>query len=78
MNQPIMRQLAHHEYFKVQLAERFPDADDETLRDTLEGLTDLREMIVAVARSQQEDRVLAQALRARIDEMSTDGYGRVD
>ncbi len=69
MNQPIMRQLAHHEYFKAQLAERFPDADDETLRDTLEGLTDLREMIVAVARSQQEDRVLAQALRTRIEEM---------
>ncbi len=69
MNQPIMRQLAHHEYFKAQLAERFPDADDETLRDTLEGLTDLREMIVTVARSQQEDRVLALALRTRVEEM---------
>ena len=69
MNQPIMRELAHHAYFQAQLAERFPDADDETLRDTLEGLTDLREMIVAVARSQQEDRTLAQALRARFEEM---------
>ncbi len=69
MNQPIMRQLAHHEYFKAQLAERFPDADDETLRDTLEGLTDLRQMIVAVARSQQDDRVMGQALRTRIEEM---------
>jgi hypothetical protein len=69
MNQPIMRELAHHAYFKAQLAERFPDADDETLRDTLEGLTDLREMIMAVARSQQEDRTLAQALRARMEEM---------
>ncbi len=69
MNQPIMRELAHHEYFQAQLVERFPEADDETLRDTLEGLTDLREMVVAVARSQQEDRVMAQALRARIEEM---------
>ena len=69
MSDPLMRELNHHEYFRVQLAERFPDADDETLADTVEGMTHLNEMLAAVVRSQLDDRVLASALKARIDEM---------
>ncbi len=69
MGDPLMHELAHHEYFRAQLLERFPDADEETLRDTLEGLTNLPEMLAAVIRTQQEDRVLSSALRARVEEM---------
>ncbi len=69
MSAPILRELAHHEFFRQQLAERFPDADEEILADTLEGLTDLNEMIVQVTRSYLDDKSMVQALRARIDDM---------
>ncbi len=77
MPEPLMQELAHHQYLRVQLVERFPDVDEETLADTVEGLTDLHEMLAAVLRSQQEDRVLAEALRARIGEMQ-ERLSRID
>lgn len=69
MPDPLMHELANHEYLRTQLVEQFPDADEQTLCDTLEGLTNLYEMLATVVRSQQEDRVLSDALRARIEEM---------
>ena len=69
MTAPLIRELTYHEYFRAQLLERFPEADEETLKDTLEGLTDLREMLAAVIRSRQEDRTLAMALKLRVEEM---------
>jgi hypothetical protein len=47
----------------------FPTADEETLRDTLEGITDLHEMIAAVIRSALVDEALQGGLRSRLDEM---------
>ena len=69
MNQPIMHELASHQYLRQQLAEQFPEADEETLLDTLEGLTTLNEMLAAVVRSQLDDTSLVQALRGRMDHM---------
>ena len=69
MTSILTRELTYHEFFRAQLLERFPDADEETLKDTLEGLTDLREMLATVIRSRQEDRTLAKALKLRIEEM---------
>ncbi len=37
----INRELCHHQYLRERLAADFPDADEECLRDTLEGLTNL-------------------------------------
>jgi len=63
------QQLAHHEYLREQLAERFPDADEETLRDTLEGMTDLTDMLATLIRSSLDDKALVTALKQRIDNM---------
>lgn len=63
------QQLAHHEYLRQQLSERFPDADEETLRDTLEGMTDLTDMLAELIRSSLDDKVLIDALDQRIINM---------
>ena len=47
----------------------FPNLDEETLADTLEGITDLNEMIAAVIRSALVDEVLHAGLRFRLDDM---------
>ena len=52
----------------LQLRERialaYPEADEETLLDTLEGITDLHEMIAAVIRSALVDEALHFGLRS--------------
>ena len=63
------QQLVHHEYLREQLAERFPDADEETLRDTLEGMTDLTDMLAELIRSSLDDKALVTALKQREADM---------
>ncbi len=50
MEQPLVRELAHHQYLRSRLEEEFPDADEETLVDTLEGLSNLPDMLAEVCR----------------------------
>jgi hypothetical protein len=66
-----MMEASNHERLRAQLLSDFPDADDQTLQDTLEGLSDLPDMLAAVLRSQLEDLMSAKALRGRIAEMET-------
>ncbi len=69
MNYPIMNELTHHQYLRERLAADFPDADEECLRDTLEGLTNLTDMLAEVMRSALEDQAFVAALRSRIGDM---------
>jgi hypothetical protein len=52
-----------------QLKAQYAGIDDETLRDTLEGISDVPELIAAVVRSMLEDDALIGALKSRMAEM---------
>ncbi len=69
MSQPILHELTHHRYLRERLEAAFPDADEETLMDTLEGMTSLTDSLAELLRSCLEDQSLASALRSRISDM---------
>jgi hypothetical protein len=55
--------------FKERLLAEYPEVDEDALRDTLEGITDLQEMIAAVIRSALVDEALQAGLRTRLEDM---------
>ena len=69
MNAPLKTELQLYQVLRDRLAQEFPETDDETIRDTLEGITDLHEMIAAVIRSALVDEALHAGLRCRMDDM---------
>ena len=58
-----------HIVFRHRLLTQIPDLDEQTLADTLGGLTNLREMMAAAIRSTLDDEALAAALAARIADL---------
>jgi hypothetical protein len=54
---------------RQEVVDRYGALDDETIRDTLEGITDLHEMIAGVIRSALVDEALHSGLRSRLSEM---------
>ena len=69
MLRPFTIEVPKYQILKERVLASYPDLDDETLADTLEGITDLHEMIAAVIRSALVDEALHTGLRSRMDDM---------
>lgn len=54
---------------RQRLLAELPDLDEETLSDTLEGLTNLHDLLAELIRSALTDEALAGGLKARIGDM---------
>ena len=70
MKDPIINAQLHvYGRFRQRLLDEHPNLDDETIRDTLEGITTLHELISELIRSALVDEALQAGLRTRIEEM---------
>jgi hypothetical protein len=71
MDKEVLRsEAAHYRLLTDQLKQDFGDLDDETLKDTLEGLSDLPDLIEEIVRSSLEDDALITGLKTRLDDMN--------
>lgn len=58
-----------YEDVKRRIREEHPDVDEETLADTVDGLSTLPDILAAVIRSALADEALAAGLKGRIEDM---------
>lgn len=63
----VTREGSAYRLLAEKLREEFAEIDDETLKDTLEGISRLPEMLEEIIRSSLEDETFMQALKMRID-----------
>jgi hypothetical protein len=69
MHSLVKSEVPKYQLLKERLIVEHPDLDDATLADTLEGITNLHEMIAAVIRSALVDEALQVGLRSRMSDM---------
>ena len=70
----IIQEAVRYNALKDRLLSLHDDLDAQTLADTLEGLSDLNEIIAAALRSALDDEAMGEALKGRIEAMR----GRLD
>jgi hypothetical protein len=56
-------------YLRQKLLDAVPDADEDTIRDTLEGITTFNELLAETIRSAILDEALSAGLRSRLQDM---------
>ena len=66
---PLKIEAIRHQRLRQRLLSDYPEIDEDTLRDTLEGITNLHDMIAAVIRSALVDEALQTGLRTRLEDM---------
>jgi hypothetical protein len=70
MDNPVLSiETSKYLLLRQRLLADYPGIDPDTLGDSLEGITDLHEMIAAVIRSALVDEALQAGLRTRIEDM---------
>lgn len=69
MHSQLASEFQLHQFLREKLKAEFPEADDETLRDSVEGMTRLPEVLAAILRSHLDDQAMINALRERIGDM---------
>lgn len=62
-------EVTHYLILADQLKALYADIDDDTLQDTLEGISDLPELVKTIVRSSLGDEVLIAALKQRVEDM---------
>lgn len=60
---------AQYQAIKLRVSEAHPDLDEQTLADTVEGLTNLHDIVAAIIRAAATDEALGEGLKSRIAEM---------
>ena len=68
-SQSVRTEVNKFQVLHARLLAEIPGIDDETLADTLEGITDLREMLAEIIRSALDDEALAAGLSTRLSDM---------
>jgi Siphovirus Gp157 len=68
-NHSVRIEVPKYQLLRQRFLSEYPNIDEETLADTLEGITDLHEMIAAVIRSALVDEALHSGLRSRLQDM---------
>jgi hypothetical protein len=66
-------ELHSHRYLRQRLLAEIPDLDEDPLADTLEGLTNLPEILAELIRSALADETLAAGLATRLADMKARG-----